>query len=101
MAEIVAGGASQSTVFGAVTDEACALLGGPFTALLRYEPDGPAVIMAMRGADRVDHVMAFGMRLSGDGGGVVQRVRRSSGSGRIDTYDGVPGPDKAPSWAPF
>jgi signal transduction histidine kinase len=95
VAEIVAGGASQSTVFGAVTDEACALLGGHFTALLRYEPDGPAVIMAMRGADRVDHVMAVGMRLSGEGDGVVQRVRRSSGAVRIDNYDGVPGPDAA------
>ena len=32
------------------------LLGGHFTALLRYEPDGP-LIVAMHGADAVEHVM--------------------------------------------
>ena len=33
--------------------EACRLLGGHFTALLRYEPDGPPAIVAMWGDDAV------------------------------------------------
>ncbi|MBA3907015.1 MAG: GAF domain-containing protein, partial [Pseudonocardiales bacterium] len=95
VAELAAGGASPPAVFGAVADEACGLLGGHFTALLRYEPDGPAVVMALCGADRVDHVVAVGMRLWGEGDGVVQRVRRSARAVRIDNYDGVPGPNAA------
>ena len=91
VAELVAGEASQRSVFDAVAREACRLLGGHFTALLRYEPDGPAVIVAMWGADAVRHVMRVGMRLSEDGDGMVQRVRRSARAERIDSYEGVPG----------
>ena len=91
MAELVAGGASQPSVFDAVAQEACRLLGGHFTALLRYEPDGPAVIVAMWGAEAVRHVMRVGMRLSEDGDGMVQRVRRSARAERMDSYEGVPG----------
>ena len=91
VAELVADDASQSSVFDAVAHEACRLLGGHFTALLRYEPDGPAVIMAMWGAEAVRHVMHVGMRLSADGDGIVQRVRRSARAERIDSYEGVPG----------
>ena len=53
VAELVAAGASESTVFDAVTDEACRLLGDHFTALLRFEPDEPPVIVAIGGADAV------------------------------------------------
>lgn len=91
VAELVAGGASQPSVFDAVAHEAYRLLGGHFTALLRYEPDGPAVIVAMWGAEAVRHVMHVGMRLSEDGDGMVQRVERSARAERIDTYQGVPG----------
>ena len=91
MAELVAEEASQPSVFDAVAHEACRLLGGHFTALLRYEPDGAAVIVAMWGAEAVRHVMHVGMRLSEDGDGMVQRVQRSARAERIDTYEGVPG----------
>ena len=91
VAELVAAGASQPSVFDAVAHEASGLLGGHFTALLRYEPDGAAVIVAMWGAEAVRHVMHVGMRLSEDGDGMVQRVQRSARAQRIDSYEGVPG----------
>ena len=91
VAELVAGGASPPRVFDAVADEACRLLGGHFTALLRYEADGAAVIVAMWGAEAVRHMMHVGMRLSVDGDGMVQRVQRSARAVRIDSYEGVPG----------
>ena len=91
VAELVAGGASQPSVFDAVAHEACRLLGGHFTALLRYEPDGPAVIAAMWGAEAVRHVMYVGMQLAEDGDGLVQRVQRSARAERIDSYEPVPG----------
>jgi signal transduction histidine kinase len=95
VAELVAGGAAQPAIFDAVAAEACRLLGGHFTALLRYETDGAAVIMAMGGADAVQHVMHVGMRLAAGGDGVVQRVQRSARAVRMDTYDRVPGSNAA------
>jgi signal transduction histidine kinase len=95
VAELVAAGASQPSVFDAVAHEACRLLGGHFTALLRYEPDGPAVIMAMWGEEAVRHVMHVGMQLSADGDGIVQRVRRTARAERIDDYARVPGANAA------
>jgi signal transduction histidine kinase len=95
VAELVAAGATQSRVFDAVADEACRLLGGHFTALLRYPPDEPAVVVAMRGAEAVGHGVHVGMRLAEDGDGLVQRVARSARAQRIERYDGVPGSNAA------
>jgi signal transduction histidine kinase len=90
VAELVAVGASQRTVLDAVAEEACRLLDGHFTALLRYEP-GEAVIVAMSGAEAVEDAIHVGMRRPLDGDGVVQRVRRSALAARFDSYDDVPG----------
>ena len=95
VAELVAAGASESTVFDAVADEACRLLGDHFTALLRFEPDEPPVIVAIGGGQAVRHVMHVGMRISQDGDGVVQRVRRTGQAARIEHYERVPGPNAA------
>jgi signal transduction histidine kinase len=95
VAELVARGGSPAAVFDAVALEAWRLLGGHFTALLRYEPDGRAVILAMHGAEDVSHVMHVGMRLAGQGDGVVQRVQRSARAERVDNYTGVPGSNAA------
>jgi signal transduction histidine kinase len=90
VAELVAAGASESTVFDAVAAQACRLLGGHFTALLRYESDGP-LIVAMHGAAAVEHFMHVGMRIAVEGDGVVQRVQRTGRAARVDGYGGVPG----------
>ncbi len=95
VAELVAAGASESSVLDAVAEEACRLLGDHFTALLRFEPDEPPVIVAMGGAEGVRHVMHVGMRISDDGDGVVQRVRRTAQAARIEHYERVPGPNAA------
>ena len=95
VAELVARGEPPAAVFDAVALEAWRLLGGHFTALLRYEPDGSAVIVAMHGADAVSHVMHVGMRLDTHGDGVVQRVQRSARAERVDDYTGVPGSNAA------
>ena len=92
VAELVAAGASESTVFDAVADQACRLLGGDFTALMRYESDGP-VILAMHGAAAVEHFMHAGMRIAAEGDGVVQRVQRTAQAARVDSYGGVAGWD--------
>src|SRR5947209_1427962 len=90
VAELVAAGAPETRVFDAVAEEACRLLGGHFTALLRYEPDGP-VILAMQGAAAVEHVMHVGMRIAAKGDGVAQRVQATAQAARIDSYRPVPG----------
>jgi len=90
VAELVATGASESTVFDAVAGQACRLLGGHFTALMRYESDGP-VILAMHGAADVQHFMHVGMRIAAEGDGVVQRVQHTAQAARVDSYGGVPG----------
>jgi signal transduction histidine kinase len=95
VAELVARGESRTAILDAVALEAWRLLGGHFTALLAYEPDGPAVVVAMHGAEAVSHVMHVGMRLAGDGDGLVQRVRRSARTERVDSYTDVPGSNAA------
>jgi GAF domain-containing protein len=90
VAELVAAGASESAVFDAVAEQACRLLGGHFTALLRYESDGP-LILAMHGAAAVEHFMHVGMRIAAEGDGLVQRVQHSAQAARVDSYGGVPG----------
>ncbi len=95
VAALVARDAPPATVFSTVTEEACRLLGGHFTALLRFESQEPPVILAMNGAEAVAHIMRVGMRISSDGDGVVQRVRRTARVARIGRYEHVPGPNAA------
>ena len=76
VAELVAGEASQASVFEAVAHEACLLLGGHFTTLLRYEAEGAATVVAMWGSEAVGHVMHVGMRLA-DRTGVLGGMRRA------------------------
>src|SRR6185369_15374432 len=81
-------------VFEAVTDEACRLLDGHFTALLRFDEDEP-MILAMDGEEAVRHVMRVGMRIAAEGDGVVQRVRSTARAARIEHYERVPGANAA------
>jgi signal transduction histidine kinase/ketosteroid isomerase-like protein len=93
VATLVARGADQSEVFDAVAIEASRLVGGDFTALMRYEPrSGGSVIVAVRGAP--DEI-GPGTTLSGEGDGVVATVLRTGRAARVDDYDGVRGPDEA------
>ena len=83
-------------VFDAVADEACRLLGGHFTALLRYRARRAARHRRHAGRRRGRATSCTsGMRIPEDGDGIVQRVRRTARAARIDGYDGVPGSNAA------
>lgn len=95
VAELVAAGASRTEVFDAVVEEGCRLFNGDFTALLRYEDDGRPVILAMHGEEAVRHTLHVGMRLAGDGNGVLERVRRTGRAARVEDYAHVSGTNAA------
>lgn len=90
IAAIAAAGEPPETVFGTVTTEASALLGGALVALTRFEPDGAeAVVLAQTG----DHV-EVGARLPVIGDTTLARMRRSGRVERMDGYNGGPGTEK-------
>jgi signal transduction histidine kinase len=90
VATLVARRGSPQDVFEAVTLEASRLLGDKSTALLRYEPEGDAVLVAVRrGGARI------GMRVPAEGDSLTARVARTGRPARIDTYEGVAGVEVA------
>jgi signal transduction histidine kinase/ketosteroid isomerase-like protein len=89
VATLVAHGASESELFGAVAAEASELLGRAPTALLRYEPDDTASIVAIRRGRA-----AVGTSVPAVGDGLAARVRRTGRTARIDSYDDL-GPEGA------
>jgi signal transduction histidine kinase len=87
VATLVARGASQAEIFDAVTEQASRLLGGQPMALLRFEPAGDALVVAVHGGPVLP-----GLRLPGSGDGLAAGVRRSRRPVRIDSYEEVSGP---------
>jgi signal transduction histidine kinase len=86
IAAVAAGGSPPQTVFGTVTAEASALLGGALVALARFETDDEAVVLAQTGG----HV-AVGVRIPVAGETSIARMRRSGRAERMDGYVGGPG----------
>jgi signal transduction histidine kinase len=87
VATLVARGASQPEIFDAVTEQASRLLGGQPMALLRFEPEGDALVVAVHGGP-----VTPGLRVPGSGDGLAAGVRRSRRPVRIDSYEQVLGP---------
>ncbi|WP_240670467.1 sensor histidine kinase [Actinoplanes solisilvae] len=88
---IAAAGEPPETVFGAVTAEASAWLGGALIALTKYEGEGTeSVVVAQTGG----HV-PLGARLHLTGDGVAARMWRSGRAERIDDYTRIAGPPLA------
>jgi signal transduction histidine kinase len=85
VATLVARGAPAADVFTAVAEEVGQLLHIADTALLRYEPDGGAVVMVNRveGAIRTP----VGTRVALEGGNVATQVLQTGRSVRQDDYD--------------
>lgn len=81
VAELTAHEASAEKVLEAVAAEASMLAGVDFTTLLRYEPDGSTVMVALDGAPEG---ITVGMRAPGTGDGAVQRVWRTGRPASID-----------------
>jgi signal transduction histidine kinase len=79
VATLVARGASQPLIFDAVASEASRLLAGESTALLRYEADGAATVVAIRGG-----LHWVGRRVPAEGDNLVAQVM---GTGRAARHD--------------
>ena len=88
VAELAAHGAPAGEVLDAVTLETSTLAGVDFTTLLRYEPDGSTVMVALHGAPEG---ITVGMRAPGTGDGAVQQVWRTGRAARIDDLASVAG----------
>ena len=86
VAELVARGVAPEAVFDAVAIEASGLLSDDATALLRFNADGDAVIVAVCGGSA-----SVGMRVPTDRETATGRVWRTGRAVRIDDYRGVPG----------
>ena len=89
---LVARAVPSSEVFSAVAEELARYLGVPHAALLRYEPDGTAVVLAASDEDATKK-MRVGMRFSVHGESVAAMVFRAGRGARMDSHDGVAGPD--------
>jgi signal transduction histidine kinase len=88
VAELAAHEAPAGQVLRAVAVETSALAGVDFTALLRYEPDGSTLIVALDGAPAG---VAVGMRAPGTGDGAAQRVWTTGRPASIDNLGEMSG----------
>jgi signal transduction histidine kinase len=86
VAELIVRDGEPEKIFGAVVREASWLLGDCPTALLRYEPGGDAIVVAIHGGPAT-----VGMRVPADGNGIAARVLRTGRPARLDSYAAVPG----------
>jgi GAF domain-containing protein len=84
VATLVARGTEPATVFGAVCDEAQALLGADAAGILRFHHDRTVTVMANSGESGQHSV---GTRVFFDPGFVVDRVYETHQAARFDTDD--------------
>jgi signal transduction histidine kinase len=89
LATLVARGAPWAEVFTVVTDEVGPLLGADGTGIARFEADGTATIVALRGWRTEE--LAVGSRVTPEPSGAIWSVFGTGRSARIDDYDGVSG----------
>jgi len=90
VATTVASGADQAQVSAVVTEEVGRLLGAHTSNMLRYEPDGTAVVTGGWSMGEVRNV-PVGMRVALDGPTVAAEILRSGSPERLDSYEGVAG----------
>ena len=90
VAMLVARESSPQEVFAAVAAEVGRLLPVEDTAMLRYEDDGTATVVAT-GGDRA-HTPAVGTRLTVEGENVTALVQRTGRPARFDDYGTATGP---------
>jgi GAF domain-containing protein len=83
VATLVAGEASPSVVFAAVTSEAGGLFGAQQCGLLRYEEDGTATVVGQMGMSDAAYV---GTHIPLGGRNVTTLVSESGRSARLDSY---------------
>jgi signal transduction histidine kinase len=91
VATLVARAVPSSELFSAVADELARCLDVHHAALLRYESDGTAVVLAARDAQPATKRLV-GRRFSVQGHGVAMAVLRTRRAARMDRHDWAPGP---------
>jgi PAS domain S-box-containing protein len=90
VATAVASEAEPARVFAVVTEELGRLLGAQTSNMVRYEPDGTAVVAAGWSTGGARNV-PVGTRVALDGPTVAAMIRRSGRPERVDDYAGVAG----------
>jgi K+-sensing histidine kinase KdpD len=90
VATAVASGMAPSDVFSMVTTELAQILSTQNAALLRYEPDGSAVLLAACDEPGLPK-MPVGEQFSLDGNSILKLVQRDGRATRIDCHDHVEG----------
>ena len=90
IATLVARATAPDEVFAAVADEMARCLGTTDAEVVRYDPDGSAVVLAVHVAPG-DRGLDVGERLPLDGDSVSARVLRTGQPARLNSYDNVEG----------
>ena len=90
VATTVASEADQARVFEVVTQEVGRLLGANTSNMVRFEPDGTAIVMGGWSTGGTRNV-PVGTHIALDGPTVAAEILRSGRPQRNDNYDGVPG----------
>jgi signal transduction histidine kinase len=90
VATLVARGVPPSQVFSAVADELGRVLGVSHSTLIRYEPDGASIRMAVSDEPGLDG-MQVGETFPNDGESVATMVFRTSVPARMDSHENAPG----------
>jgi len=89
VATLVARESSPVEIFGAVTEEACRVLGSEAVGLLRFEPDETATLVSQ--SDTPWDPPPLGSRFTLDGENVVTEVFRTGETVRVDDWSGATG----------
>ena len=90
VATTVASEAEQERVFAVVTEEVGRLLGAQSSNMVRFEPDGTAIVTGAWSTGSAPSV-PLGTHEALDGPTAAARIRDSGSPERVDSYDGVPG----------
>jgi signal transduction histidine kinase len=90
LATLVGRGVKPSSVFSAVAEEMARCLGTTDAEVLRYEPDGAAIVLASY-VGLGTQGPALGERLTLDGDNVAARVLRTGRPARMDSYENSTG----------
>jgi signal transduction histidine kinase len=92
IATLVAHTVPPSEVFSAVAEELALCLGVHHSAVVRYEPDSAAIVLAARDEPR-SKKMRVGRRFTLQGDTVAAMIMRAGRAARIDNHDTAAGPD--------
>ena len=93
VATLVARGVPPSEVFSAVAEELAWCLGVTHATLVRYEPDGAAVLLASHDDRGSQKKMPVGKRFSFEGESVAAMVFRTGRAARRDSHENAPSAD--------